>query len=368
MGVLDINFRTLLFYTLAVLNLLCLGVLPVFALEPAKQQASTKPSYGFFTILRSNFNAWDLNKDGALTGEEISQDLQNSDISGKNAAALSALKARERFDWRSDKAFECYTFNEIDQLECAFMNSDRSAQALVDYYKGALSKLKQQSPALFNYGVPHIGAIKQGRNSNCYFLSAVAAYSQARTAEFMKMYVENANQTYTVLFPGREPVTVSAPSPGEYATYPDAGIDGAWLTVMEKAYGAGVNKATIDGQEMVEDIDTIVLHGGSTATVIKNLTGHRVRGFHFNNPETSVQVPEILAGAFAAHRIVTAHVPGHALAVIEFLPERNLVLIWNPWGTTRLYKAVGEQMKNGFFWMPVQEFVAKFKAILVEQE
>ena len=338
------------------------------ALEPARQPSPTSPSYGFFSILRANFNAWDLNKDGALTGDEISRDLQNPDITGKSAAALSALKAQERFDWRTDKSFVYYTFNEIDQIETAFMNSDKSAKALVSFYKSGLSKLKQQSPALFNYGVPHIGEIKQGQNSNCYFLSAVAAYSQVRPPEFMKMFLENANQTYTVQFPRREAVTVAAPSPGEFATYPDAGIDGAWLTVLEKAYGAGVNKATIDGQEMVEDIDTIVLHGGSTATVIKNLTGHKVRGFHFNNPDTCAQVPEILSTAFASHRIVTAHVPGHALAVIEYVPQRNLVLIWNPWGTTRLYKEVDERMKNGFFWMPVEEFVAKFKAILVEQQ
>lgn len=71
--------------------------------------------------------------------------------------------------------------------------------------------------------------------------------------------------------------------------------------------------------------------------------------------------------AIATHRIVTAHVVGHALTVINYLPARNLVLIWNPWGTTRLYKAAGEKMENGFFWMPLSEFLMKFKCIIVEQ-
>lgn len=352
---------------IATMVLLGWFLLPSFALEPAKQTSPTNPSYGFFGILRSNFDAWDLNKDGALTGDEISVDLQNPAIGGKCAAALSALKTQERFDWRADKSFTYYSMKEIDKIEDAFMNSNKAAKALVAYYKSGLSKLKQQSPALFNYKVPHIGGIRQGHSSNCYFLAAVAGYSQVRPSEFMNMFAENPDQSYTVRFPRREPIIVTAPTPGEFATYPDAGIDGAWLTVIEKAYGAAVNNATIDGQEMLEDIDTLVLHGGSTAKVIENVTGHKIKVFNFKSVEVCAEAHNILTDAIATHRIVTAHVVGHALTVVNYLPARNLVLIWNPWGTTRLYKAAGEKMENGFFWMPLSEFLMKFKCIIVEQ-
>lgn len=331
-----------------------------------KVNQTLRPTYGFFTVLKRNFNSWDINHDGILTGDEISQDLQNPSIIGKEAAALAALKTQERFDWRADnKQFASFTNKQIDDLQNGFSNGNKQARALVSYYKRCLSKLEHQSPILFRYDYPHITSIRQGHNSDCYFLSSVASLAEQRPQEFMDMFKENSNGTYTVCFKHPGPITVQAPTPAEYATYPDAAEDGAWLTVIEKAYGESLLRS--ENCSLVEPFDPLVLHGGFAGRVLANITGHRTKYYNFKNPEVRNKVPEALSEAFNRRHAVVADMPGHVLAVVRFDAEQNLVLIWNPWGSDGYYKPAGEKMEHGCFWMSLSDFLERFKGVTIEE-
>lgn len=326
-----------------------------------------KPTFGLFSVLRRNFNAWDLNHDGILTGDEISENLQNPAIAGRDAAALAALKTQERFDWRQDdKQFANFDLAQIDNLQNQFLAGDKQARALVSYYKQGLAKLRNQSPILFRYDRPHITLIRQGHNSDCYFLSSVASLAEQRPEAFMSMFSEASTGSYTVYFKHPGPITVQAPTPAEFATYPDAGEDGAWLTVIEKAYGQAILQS--QGNDLVEPFDPLVLHGGSAGKVIFRLTGHRTSYFNFKDQSVWARVPTALADAFSNRRIVVTHMPGHLLAVLRFDVDQNLVLIWNPWGSTGYYKAANVKMEHGCFWMTMSDFLEKFEGVTIEQE
>lgn len=319
----------------------------------------------FFGCVIKHFNQWDLNHDGILTGDEVAIDIQNPAIAGEEAMALASIKTQERFDFRKNKEFSSFSIDDFKRLADGYRHGDKRARALVGFFKGAQPKLEQQSPELFAGNRPHISGIRQGHTSACYFLSAVAALAESRPSEIMNMIHDNGDGTYTVHFHNYAPLRVPAPTAGEVATYPDAGNDGIWLMVLEKAYG--LIKGANDPNQLYEPIDAVTLHGGHAESVLYYLTGHKEKHYKFTDPANRAAAAQLLADAFAAHRAVTTGVPGHALAVVRFNSAESQVQIWNPWGTSREYKEVQEKMDHGCFWMPVADFVNRFDGMAIEQ-
>ncbi len=325
------------------------------------------PTHGFFEVLKRNFANWDLNHDGTLTGDEIAEDLQDPNIKGNDAAALASLKVQERLDVRKEKHFDNFTMSEIDQLELAFSKKEKDATSLVSFYKGAHNKLHSQKCLdLFRFSTPDVLGIKQGRNSDCYFLASVASMAQARPQEFMSLYQKNNDGTYTVKFHNCPPITVHSPTPAEIATYPDDSNDGIWLNVIEKAFGKFLDVS--QNKPMVEPLDAVTIHGGRAQEVISCITGHRSKYFKFDDMDVRERASETIANAVAQHKVIVTNVPGHELCILNYDRKSNQVLIWNPWGTSRMYgDGVDVKMTYGCFWLPLSEFLEKFVGMLIEQ-
>ena len=326
--------------------------------------AAAKKQTDFFDVVRDSFAIWDLNRDGVLTGNEIAADLQNPAYQGKQAAALAALKTQERSDMRSKKQFSDFTMSAVESLQAAYVQGDKAALALVKFYNGGMKKISKQAPELFKYGSPHISHTRQGRTSDCYFLAPVACMTEVRPNDLVAMIRQNENNTFTVKLQHFPPLVLPPPTEAEIATYTDAGDDGIWLMLLEKAYA--IAKSRDKHEEMVEALDVTTIHGGSSEKVIYYLTGHGSKHFKFTDPLIADTIRTVISEALKEHRVITTGVPGHCLAVLRYDPGSDCVLIWNPWGSTGLYKAVGEKMEHGYFWVPINGFVEKFKGITVE--
>lgn len=337
---------------------LCILLMSTSVLAAAKKETD------FFDVLRACFDSWDLNHDGILSGDEISIDLQNPAYQGKQAAALAALKTQERFDMRSTNKFSDFTLPEVERLQAAYAQGDKAAVALVRFYNGGIGKISKQASELFKYGSPHISHIRQGHTSDCYFLAPVASMTEVRPQDLVKMIQANEDNTFTVRLHHFSPVLLRAPTEGEIATYTDAGDDGIWLMLLEKAYA--MTKLRDKHVEMLEALDLTTIHGGSSGKVIYYLTGHGSKHIKFTEPFIADTVRKIVSEALAAHRVITTGVPGHCLALLKYDAPSDSVLIWNPWGSSSLYKAVAEKMEHGYFWVSINDFVQKFKGITVE--
>ncbi|MBX9689420.1 MAG: hypothetical protein K2X27_22110 [Candidatus Obscuribacterales bacterium] len=340
-----------------------LSVLFCDKIPPA--DAASKDS-DFFDVVSANFAVWDLNRDGILSGNEIARALQDPACRGKAAAALAALKTQERLDMRKDNRFSDFTLKEFEDLRTAYKLGGKPAVSLVKYYNNGIGKIEKQAPQLFKYGSPHITHIRQGQTSDCYFLAPVASMTEQRSEELVRMIEPNRDDTFTVRLKHFEPIVLAAPTEAEIATYTDAGDDGIWLMLLEKAYATV--KASSKNIDMVEELDVTALHGGNSGRVIYYLTGHKSKHFKFSDPLLRDGIRGVIKEAFARHRLVTTGVPGHCLAVLRYDEPSDSVLIWNPWGSTRLYKAVGMKMEHGYFWISLSDFVQRFSGITVENE
>ena len=64
-------------------------------LSPARG-LGLEPGKRFAEVVRAHFAEWDLNRDGRLEAQEIDRLMNRHTIRGEEAAALAAIKRRER--------------------------------------------------------------------------------------------------------------------------------------------------------------------------------------------------------------------------------------------------------------------------------
>ncbi|MBX9693827.1 MAG: hypothetical protein K2Z81_15670, partial [Cyanobacteria bacterium] len=320
----------------------------------------------FFAVVRIYFGKWDGNRDGVLTGDEIAKAIQNPGIHGEEAVALAALKTQERDDFRDQGQFSRFTPADIASLQAGFAAGNSEAKDLVNFYRQGIIKVKQQSMQLFADGFPHINGIRQGHTSDCYFLSVVGALVCRDPEAVRRMIQPNGDGTFTVSFCQGSPIRVNAPTLAEIATYADSGGDGYWLTVLEKAYGE-LKESSGDGGSMLEPLDAVTIHGGKLSPVMVALTGRVGKWYSFKSQGTRQNIRTLLSDAAARGVLVCTTVPGHCLAMMSYKPGYDQVQIWNPWGSTKYYSAVGVTMDNGFFVIPISQFLEKFEGVSIQQ-
>ncbi len=354
------------FKAMSIELLLLITVLATAEVFAEEQNSENPKAREFFALLKSNFAGWDLNHNNILTGDEITNCIENPAVRGKNAAALAALKTLERFSIRNTGTYSDFTPLELENLRQSFAYGDKEARGLVKCYHDSLLKLSRQAKKLFTGDCAHINGIKQGHTSDCYFLSVVGSMVSLDPQSVARYIKCNEDGTYSVSFYGSNPIRVNRPTDGEIATYTDSGGDGYWLTVLEKAYGILKSKEGFNHKPPVEPLDDVATHGSSTVDVIYAFTGHASSPYSLRNSLTRDLIRQILADASKNKRLAVTTVPGHCLAFISYDQNSDSVRIWNPWGSTKFYKAAGTMMNDGYLTLTVDDYLSRFGHVFVE--
>jgi hypothetical protein len=350
--------------------LLCGGAAPAADKSPENARL-------LLAAVRANFDKWNTSHDVALTKAEIETDMQDPSVKGDAAAALAALK------WGTKSVPEgqppiAYSLADFDELEKALAAGDKPDKpyllGILSRFMAARKKLQTESRELFSAGVPHLVAIRQDWDSDCYFNSAVGSLAQASPQSIAKLIQPNPDGTFMVAFPGKAAERIPAPTDAEIAAYTDA-ADGIWFNVLEKAYAK--IRPISPKQATNEPIDAATLIGGNENAVMALVSGHptKVTRFPLTSNQTAdarflQQVRLELAAAFHNHLAVVTAKFHHAYAVVAYDPRTDTITIHNPYdgnGSEGMPDGQSVPSSGGYFSLSTEKFVMNFKNMGVEQ-
>lgn len=342
-----------------VVALMILQCHPSFATADFSAAQSEK----FASVLKRSFQNWDYDHDGVLTSEELDQAIQDPSIKGEQAAALSAVKVYSRSVWKRDDYVDEFSLSQLMPNSPDTGEPGALAKKLVSMFTTYEQKIAKESPELFANGAPHIEEIKQGKTGDCYFLATVGGLAYHTPQRIIDMIQQNDDGSFIVTFPRHRSIAVARPTDAELACYSDAGEDGLWLHVLEKAYATWKNDKT--KKYDLEPLD-VVIHGGSGGRMLMFMTG-----------DACVRLPTADTGAdelrsammrsLEKRLIVNTGTKGHCLTILRYEPQTDMVTVWNPWGTDGTYSTVQQEMKHGVFQMPLSDLQKYFVSILPEQ-
>lgn len=327
------------------------------AAEPEASQVAK-----FTTILKHCFKYWDLDHNGVLTSEDLDQVIQDPSIKGAQAAALSAVKVYSRSIWKRDDYVDELSLDQLTPVDAATGTLTDQGKKLVALFTAYEKKIAKESPELFANGTPHIEEIRQGKTGDCYFLATVGGLAYHSPQRIIDLIQQNADGSFVVTFPRHKPIAVNAPTDAEIACYSDAGDDGLWLHVLEKAYA--IWKSDRTRNDALEPLD-VVIHGGSGGRMLMFMTGDacvRLR----TSDTSAAELRAALTKSLGQRHIVNTGTSGHCLTILKYDPQSDIVTVWNPWGTDGTYSAVHQEMKHGVFQMPLSDLQQYFVSILPE--
>lgn len=325
-----------------------------------QESQSNRDAAEFYLIVQKNFALWDLDGSGFLDEKDVDEDIQNPNINGKEAAALSAIKVY--FRGNKDQSSTGLSLSQIYPFlsqtgETRFTQIGKALSSLYVKYK---NKIAQESPNLYANGIPHIECIKQGKSGDCYFLATIGGLAYRDPQRLMHMIQTCTDGSFYVTFPHHSPIAVPPLTDCELACYSDAGSDGIWLHVLEKAYAIFKNRK----KGNAEALDAVI-HGGSGGRMIMFVTGNNCTRY----PTASTSVEELrqhLQAAMNSNKLVNTGTSGHCLTILAFDPTADLITVWNPWGTDVVYKTVNKKMTHGVFELTFPELMSAFVSLLIE--
>ncbi|MEQ1631587.1 MAG: C2 family cysteine protease [Planctomycetota bacterium] len=425
---------------MSVLLLLALFV----AQDPAASGASVpapKPRT-FAEVTRTCFAAWDRDGDGTLQPLEIDALCVRADTVGEEAAAIASLKRVIR---SGKYAVPPLTVAELtkarpspagrtrarppaadaaaagDAARAGASDTDRSdspepsptsgpsAPALrqpnfQSSFANSLRRIRSTKRELFVDPTPDLDACRQGPLGDCFLVAAVGAMVARDPLELMRRVEPKAEGGYVVHFGNGRTVEVAPLTDAELALSGTTGDEGLWLPVLEKAIGS--LRQELDPAKYATDTATdAISKGGSTASMIRLLTGHttvriglekRPKSTEKDQSGNAVLQPSQPAGdhealaarvrtevaaALRAGRLVASStrqeaqpkgISGkHAYAVLAFDAATDELHLWNPHGNTHRPKGDkglqnGYPTKAGRFSMPVADFVRVFSSVVIE--
>lgn len=358
------QLRKLTLLTIALTALLlCQSVwVGVQAATTAKAEGTSEQHLA--DVLTQGFRTWDYTGDGLLSEEEIDQALQDPLIKGDQAAALAAVRFYAKTKWSKDALINQFTLADLAPVDPITGQTTEAGKKLLSLFQKCKKKIEKASPMLFANGIPHIEEIKQGKTGDCYFLSTAGGMAYHTPQRIIEMIQKNDDGSFSVTFPRHKPITVAAPTDTEIACFSDAGDDGMWIHVLEKAYATYKNKKT--KKYAIEPLD-VVTHGGSGARMIMFMTGEACVRYPTAST-TDDDLRKHMKSALEHNRVVNTGTSGHCLTILSYDPTSDTVTVWNPWGTTTNYSTVHKDMKNGVFQLSLAELKKYFVSILPEQD
>ncbi|WP_309709477.1 C2 family cysteine protease [Armatimonas sp.] len=339
---------------------------------PQKRPKVGQNQDGFWAVLSRNFDVWDANHDGTLSGRETDPLVADAQIRGADAAALGALKMAQRA-----KKWDEIVWSRTN-LEAIRMNQLKGPE-LGKTYSNALQKIQKTRRVLFAPGAPALTEFHQGRLGDCFFLAPIGAAIARDAAAVRAMFTQQTPGTFSVAFPGVAPVVVTAPTDTELALTSATENSGIWLTLLEKAFGEVRNRNKPE-EKQKESVTDWIARGGSVKPVLETLTNHETDSVPTRRANAS-QLRERLEPALKARRLICTGTPEkvetpgisprHAYAVLGFDPTSDTITLWNPHGNNFKPKGSsgkinGYPMRSGTFSLPLLDFIDIFNAVVFE--
>ena len=444
--------------------------------QPGTKSDAKKPPQ-FAEVVTEKFDAWDADDDGTLTATEIDKACVNGTIKGAEAAAVAALKRIVRSDKYELPALTLAYLTKANaptkRPAAEKADADRedsterdgagdrnkpsddapsptpaarparpSASSTVklttrpNFQRGfetCMTRIDKSDRTLFKSDEnPTIEHCHQGPLGDCFFVSVVGAAVKRDPAGFKQTVRElpesgggggGGGGGYAVKFGSGKEIKVSPLTDAEIAlsstTSDKAGDEGLWLAVMEKAFGTSRMQDRPD-RFTTESATDAIAQGGTTATVIRELTGHsteriilkrryrpvgleqydtnkrllphptpagsRVVMQSADNPEKlAAKIRDKVPAALKQGRIVATGTgeerqpPGisgkHAYAVLAYDDARDTLTLWNPHGNTYAPRGgkqpgltTGYPTAAGIFELPLTEFVRIFNNVTIETD
>ena len=273
-------------------------------------------------------------------------------------------------------------------------------------YVSSLRRIRSAKRDLFLDDTPDLDHCHQGPLGDCYFVAAVGAAVHRDSAAVKQMVQAHEGGGYDVHFADGSAIRLAPLTDAVVALSGTTGDEGLWLPVLEKALGSLRHESNPKRYAMESATDAIA-KGGSTATILRMLTGHettrialkkRQRGTVPGPDGKPVPKPPIPAGdvdtlaakvrtelgaALAQKRLAACSTgtekqpPGisgkHAYAVLAFDADKDELTLWNPHGNRFQPKgeaglAHGYATRAGVFVIPVRDFVQVFGGVALETD
>jgi hypothetical protein len=394
--------------------------------KPASPKAANPDSATatFDATVAQHFDAWDADDDLTLSPDEIDRACIDPKVTGAAAAAIAAIKRVVRSNSYEVPPLTLDGLTKAQRTRAAAPKADaptpasagdadradsgetrpaagapKRAPNFAASFRSGLSRIQTTPRVLFADDTPDLDACRQGPIGDCWLLASVGAFVH-RDPKALQELVTATKDGFRVRFADGQSVDVAPLTDAELALSGTTGDEGLWLPVVEKAMGQ--LRQLQNPQKHTADTASDALAGGSTATVLRMLTGKTTErlAFHKKVPATKTPPPkppaaepadtvealatkahDALAAAFADKRLVTcstntaAHPPGiagkHAYAVLGYDAAAQVVTVWNPHGRSR--KVDGEPglhhgyaTTKGVFALPLREFVQAFSSMAWE--
>jgi hypothetical protein len=394
--------------------------------KPASPKAANPNSATatFDATVAQHFDAWDADDDLTLSPDEIDRACIDPKVTGAAAAAIAAIKRVVRSGSYELPPLTLDGLTKAQRTRAAAPKADaptpasagdadradsgetrpaagapKRAPNFAASFRSGLSRIQTTPRVLFADDTPDLDACRQGPIGDCWLLASVGAFVH-RDPKALQELVTATKDGFRVRFADGQSVDVAPLTDAELALSGTTGDEGLWLPVVEKAMGQ--LRQLQNPQKHTADTASDALAGGSTATVLRMLTGKTTErlAFHKKVPATKTPPPkppaaepadtvealatkahDALAAAFADKRLVTcstntaAHPPGiagkHAYAVLGYDAAAQVVTVWNPHGRSR--KVDGEPglhhgyaTTKGVFALPLREFVQAFSSMAWE--
>jgi hypothetical protein len=375
---------------------------------------ATPASTAFTRRVLENFDAWDLDKDGALSVAEIDKLVGDLRVNREAAAALGSLKLTLRKSSSKPPVFDRAYFLRYaeryhngksaaepepqpetgDSTPISDSTEEEEAEKKEgfprydSYYGRALRRIKSAPRVLFTKGAPRLSDMQQGQIGDCFLISMLGCLLNRDPARFRGMFSLQPDGSCTVYFPNGRAVNVHNLTDAEVALSSGTSGTGRWLAVLEEAYGH-LNNNVRSEEKQKEVVTDLISHGGNLGLCIRTLTGHVSQGTWFRKKvkgEWKAPTPAYVASRLPGLRerltkslnaglLIGGSVerysrpPGitgnHAYAILGYDAASDTVRVWNPHGNTFTPRGTpglkyGYRTRSGTFTMLLAEFVQVF--------
>ncbi len=346
------------------------------ATTPTPAPAPSDPNVQqFISRVKANFAKWDKNKDGFLSKDELKDALKDPSNVGQDAIALATLykfvdQLQELSDDELGRERSGVTLRDLDRVGSAEPQLQQKLGANFQY----LGSKVQGQTRLFE-GEPDWQSVRQGSYGNCYFLAALVGKAKTDPGAIKRMIKDNQNGTYTVTFPGRKPVTITAPTEGERAL--SSSGNGLWVAVLEKAWGtvcqdeswlfSDKNPFEEGGSGGWGNRSIHSVTGKDSDTDILLLTSKSTTR---NKLEKALKNGKLVVACIYAGKDRQGLPAQHMYSVLAFDRASDRVTLRNPWGHTEVVGQDGRSPRDGqddgIFQLSLDEFCSLFSEVTYE--